>query len=93
MDENMQLTINSFRQLFADKTFPLTFPSFLKIPDSCQISRHFHVFQTSGHPANSYISSAVEYFSVCDLNHYRLQVKTEWHSACTSTRPVPYRYI
>jgi len=26
MDANMQLTINSFRQLFPDKIFPLTFP-------------------------------------------------------------------
>jgi len=29
MDANMQLTINSFRQLFRDKIFSLTFPQLL----------------------------------------------------------------
>jgi len=29
MDTNMQFTINSFRQLFLDKIFSLTFPKFL----------------------------------------------------------------
>ena len=43
MDTNMQLTKNSFRQLFPDKIFSLTFST---IPDSCQIPQHF---QTSGH--------------------------------------------
>jgi len=33
MDANMQLTINSFRQLFPDKVFPWHFPNFSKIPD------------------------------------------------------------
>ena len=33
MDANMQLTINSFRQLFPDTIFSLTFPTFSKIPD------------------------------------------------------------
>ena len=28
MDANMQLTVNSFRQLFPDKTFPWHFPDF-----------------------------------------------------------------
>jgi len=43
MNANIQLTINSFRQLFPDKIFSLTFST---IPDSCQIPQHF---QTSGH--------------------------------------------
>ena len=46
MDTNMQFTINSFRQLFPDKFFSLTFS---KIPDSCQIPWHFQVYQASGH--------------------------------------------
>ena len=33
MDANMQLTINSFRQLFPDKIFPDTSLIFSKIPD------------------------------------------------------------
>jgi len=33
MDANMQLRINSFRQLFSDKIFSLIFPIFSEIPD------------------------------------------------------------
>ena len=52
MDTNMQLTINSFRQLFPNNIFPLTFS---KIPDISVTAvkiRHLQVFQTSGHPVS-----------------------------------------
>jgi len=47
----MQLTINSFRQLFPDKIFSLTFPRILvKSLTAVKKTWHFQVFQTSGHP-------------------------------------------
>ena len=50
MDTNMQLTINSCRQLFPDKIFPWHLVKSWHFPDSCQIPWHFQVFQPSGHP-------------------------------------------
>jgi len=41
MDANMQLTINSFRQLFPDKVFSLTPPICSKIPGICCVVNVF----------------------------------------------------
>jgi len=53
VDANMQLTINSFRPLFPDKFFSLTFPWLLvksmTFPWQLSIPWCFQVFQTSGH--------------------------------------------
>jgi len=58
MDANMQFTINSFRKLFPDKVFSLTFHWFLvkslTLPWQRQIPWHFQVFQTNGHPVFVY---------------------------------------
>jgi len=48
MDANMQLTINSFRQLFPDEIYPTTLP--WHFPHSYQIPWHFQVYETSSHP-------------------------------------------
>ena len=55
----MQLTINSFRQLFADISL-----TFSKIPDCCQIPRHFQILQTSGQPVISSIFYLQLYITV-----------------------------
>ena len=59
MDANMQLTINSFRQLFPHKMFFLTFPwlllKSLTFPWQLSNSMTFPIFQTSGHPVPSFI--------------------------------------
>jgi len=53
MGTNMQPTVNSFKQLFPDKIFSLTFS---KIPDISLTAVKFpdisRFFQTSGHPVN-----------------------------------------
>ena len=52
VDANMQLTINSFTELFPDKIFSLTFPWFLvkslTFPWRLSVPWHFQVFQRSG---------------------------------------------
>ena len=48
MDANMQLTVNSFKQLFRDKIFSMTYPRLsVNSPTAVKFLK-FQVFQTSG---------------------------------------------
>ena len=75
MDANMQLTINSFRQLFPDKIISLTFPWFfskvpdisvtaVKFPDISRFSRQ--VVSLSSPPQSNTLETKTQYMAVQD---------------------------
>ena len=78
MDANMQLTVNSFRQLFPDEIFTLTFS---KIPDISLTPVKFpDIFRFSRQVVTLHISSHVYAIPF----YFTLQFLTSWHNSNNS---------
>jgi len=88
MDANMQLTINSFRQLFPDKIFSLTFSKIpdisltaVKFPDISRFSRRVVSLCTNQQFTLLYLRSFVKLFALPEY------LMTERHVLISAGRP------
>jgi len=88
MDANTQLTINSFRQLFPDKIFSLTFSKIpdisltaVKFPDISRFSRRVVSLCTNQQFTLLYLRSFVKLFALPEY------LTTERHVLISAGRP------